>query len=181
MARVGAQAAPTAEDYGGETLADGIRLHGWKFESTEGSIANTADLTSMKTRLQEATGTEELLPKMPEAVFLKNRLTVTHEPSGSKLAFDAESALVMWLKNSLVQGSAGMTIPAAKLGAWQAKVQQKSGETNARPDYDWTYSTDYAGDGADRDSQALGWSSCQEKPPHSVGPVPGPAPEVGTQ
>ena len=36
--------------------------------------------------------------KMPEAVFLKNRLTVTHEPSGSKLAFDAESALVMWLK-----------------------------------------------------------------------------------
>jgi type 2A phosphatase activator TIP41 len=152
---------PSVEDFGGSTLSSGgIRLHGWKFESSDGAIASTSDIASLKKRLQEGAGTDETLPKLPEAIFLQNKLTVTHEATGSVLSFDAESALLQWLKTSLVNGAGGYTIPAASLGTWKDKVKDE-GETgsSARPEWDWTYSTEFAGDGADREQQPLGWAS----------------------
>ena len=41
---------------------------------------------------------EKPLPKLPEAVFGKNTLRVTHENTGSTLKFDAEGALLDWLR-----------------------------------------------------------------------------------
>ena len=73
----------------------------------------------------EGAGTDEPLPKLPEAIFGKNRLVMTHEPSGQTLTFDAEGALLHWLRNSLAQGAGGLTVPAAALGSWKEKMQQQ--------------------------------------------------------
>ena len=128
------------EDFGGESLPNGVRIHGWRFETMDGAILRTSELAELKLRLQAAAGTEELLPKLPEAVFGHNKLTMTHESTGYQIKFDAEGALLEWLKNSLVAGSGGLTINAAELGSWRDKVAQMSGDSS-RPDWDWTYST----------------------------------------
>ena len=152
---------PTAEDFGGVTLPNGIRFNGWRIETTEGPIASTAALQELRTRLQGKAQTEEKLPKLPEAVFPKNKLELKHEATGQTLSFDAEGALLQWLKNSLVHGSSGLTVPAAALGSWKDKVQeqaQKTGET-VRRDWDWTYASDYTGIGADAHGAPLAWGA----------------------
>ena len=116
---------PTVEDYGGQLLSDGIRFHGWRFEVSEGAIASSADVRALKSRLQAAAETDEQLPKLPEAVYLKNSLTMTHEPSGTRFSFGAEGALTHWLRNSLSQGAGGITVPAAQLGSWKDQVQEQ--------------------------------------------------------
>ena len=153
-------AGPTAEDYGGQTLANGIRLHGWRFESNEGPIASAGELKELRARLQEGASTEEHLPKLPEAIFNKNTLVMRHEASGAKLSFNAEGALLHWLTNSLAHGASGLTVPAAHLGSWKEKVQQQTQQTGdaGRRDWDWTYSNEYSGVGADAAGGPLPWS-----------------------
>ena len=152
-------AAPIVpEDFGGESLENGIRMHGWKFETSEGAIVNTAELASLKKRLHEQAGTDDPLPRLPEAVFGKNSLKMTHEPSGYTLSFDAEGALVEWLRNSLKEGAGGLTVPLANVGSWKDKVQQQD-EESKRPDWDWTYSTSYSGVGADVNDEPLPWAA----------------------
>lgn len=145
------------EDFGGESLPNGVRIHGWRFETMDGAILRTSELAELKLRLQAAAGTEELLPKLPEAVFGHNKLTMTHESTGYQIKFDAEGALLEWLKNSLVAGSGGLTINAAELGSWRDKVAQMSGDSS-RPDWDWTYSTTYSGISMDANEQPLPWA-----------------------
>ena len=157
----GGAAGPAAEDFGGQTLPNGIRLHGWRFESSEGPIASSGELKQLRARLQEGAKTDENLPKLPEAIFLKNTLVVAHEASGARLSFDAEGALLHWLRNSLVHGAGGLTVPAAHLGSWKEKVLEQAQQTGdaGRRDWDWTYSTEYAGLGADAGGRPLAWSA----------------------
>ena len=153
---------PTAEDFGGESFPDGsVRLHGWRFSTSEGAILNTAEITALKLRLQEAAGTAEPLPKLPEAVFGHNTLIVTHEPTGTTLRFDAEGALLEWLKNSLQHGAGGLTVPEAEEGSWKEKVSlMASGDAATRADWDWTYSTDYTGAGSHAETEEpLAWAA----------------------
>jgi type 2A phosphatase activator TIP41 len=152
--------APTVEDFGGAVLPNGVRFHGWRIETSDGPIASAAELKGLCARMQDVAGEEEKLPKLPEAVFLKNRLTMAHEPSGTTLTFDAEGAMMRWLQNSLVQGAGGLTVPAATLGSWKEKVQQqmqKTGDVSHR-EWDWTFSTDYGGVGAAHGAE-LAWAA----------------------
>ena len=138
--------AAAAEDFGGQTLSDGIRLHGWKFTTSQGPIASTSELQTLKAQLRDAVPDgPEFVPKLPEAVYLRNTLTLTHEASGKEVRFDAQAALVRWLHSSLQHGSGGMTVPAADLTSWKSSREEKSGDKSERPDWDWTYSTDYTG------------------------------------
>ena len=136
------QPGPTAEDFGGQTLENGagIRFQGWKIEKSEGAIASSGAIRELKVRLQEGASTDEQLPRLPEAIFLNNKLSMVHEASGHKVTFDAEGALLQWLNNSLVNGSGGLTIPAASLGSWKEKLDkqaQHAGDTPGRRDWDW--------------------------------------------
>lgn len=152
-------AAPTVSDFGGEELPNGgVRLLGWRFEVSEGAIASTAQLAQLKDRLRAAAETSTTVPKLPEAVFMRNKLTVTHERTGTRFAFDAEDALAGWLRKSLADGAGGLTIAAAELGTWKDKVQ-KSGDAPTGNDWDWTYSTTYVGKNAGADGDDVSWSA----------------------
>ena len=155
--------APTAEDFGGVTLPNGVRFHGWRIETSEGPIVSSGELAALKDRLSEGASTTEPLPKLPEAIFASNRLTMTHEPTGTHLKFDADGALLGWLKNSLANGAGGVTIPAASLGSWKEKVekqtQQQTGDANRRREWDWTYSTEYAGADTGAGGAPLSWAA----------------------
>ncbi len=119
----------------------------------------TAERYALRERLRTATGSVPPVPIMPEAIFGKSRLVITHEASGYTIVFDAEGALTSWLSDSLVHGSRGLTVPAASLGSWSekrdravAEAAQSSGDEGVNDvqssgDYDWTYTTQY--DGAD--------------------------------
>ena len=158
---MGDNGGPTAEDFGGTTLPNGIRFHGWRIETAEGPIASAAELKVLKQRLVDCTSTDAPLPKLPEAIFAANKLSMTHEASGAQISFDAEGALTQWLQNSLANGASGLTVPAAALGSWKEKVEkqtQKTGDVGRR-EWDWTYTSEYAGKGTAADGAPLGWAA----------------------
>ena len=69
---------PTAEDFGGTTLPNGIRFHGWRIETAEGPIASAAELKVLKQRLVDCTSTDAPLPKLPEAIFAANKFCLLY-------------------------------------------------------------------------------------------------------
>lgn len=145
------------ERHGGEAMPGGagIRMKGWSFAVSEGPILNTSELRTLMKRLEASAGTPDAkLPVLPEGIFGHNQLSITHEASGRQVAFNVEGALRNWFKSSLEHGSAGLTVPAASLGSWREKVQEMGGEAVSR-DFDWTYSTDYAG----ADGAGAGWAA----------------------
>ena len=119
-------------------------LHaGWRFESESGPILDTTERETLTKRVEEAC--EGLsVPALPEAIFGKNRLTVTHEASGRAFHFDAQGAITCWLRESDTNGSGGVRVISANLSSWKQvfDAEQAIGGT---ADYDWTFSTNYCG------------------------------------
>mmetsp|Transcript_62459 Transcript_62459/g.103906 ORF Transcript_62459/g.103906 Transcript_62459/m.103906 type:complete len:323 (+) Transcript_62459:95-1063(+) len=129
---------------GGELLPEsrGIRLRGWRFECNHGPIAGVAELHKLSERLAEAAGTVAGAP-LPEAIFAQNWVQLSHEESGITLSFAAQGALTWWATESAKHGSAGLQVPVASRPAWREHVQQ---QLEGSRDFDWTFSTNYAGD-----------------------------------
>jgi type 2A phosphatase activator TIP41 len=78
---------------------------------------------------------------LPEILFGKSSLQITHNASGVTLTFTAFEALQQWKADNLPP----LKVAVAK--EWQAARQQEIEKQQAMVlDYDWTYTTSYAGD-----------------------------------
>jgi type 2A phosphatase activator TIP41 len=122
-----------------------MEREGWRFESKSGPILNTGELDALSAKLKkacEAEGLPSTLPPLPEAIFGHNCLTLTHEASGHVLRFDAEGAIMCWLRSSAHKGSGGLRVRTANTQAWQKHLLKLAEEQG---DHDWTFSTDYSG------------------------------------
>ena len=119
-----------------------FRHKGWRFESESGPIANSVEREALTKRVEDAT--EATVPALPEAIFGKNKLTLTHEASGRAFHFNAQGAITSWLRESVAKGSGGIRVTSASLASWK-EVADKELSKSAAADYDWTFTTDYCG------------------------------------
>lgn len=97
----------------------------------------------------------------PEQLFAASRLVLRHEHTGTILSFTAKNALQAWgaAKNPAVKVLSAQT--------WMSSREKDVAAHQAVPfDYDWTYTTDYAGT-VEMDSNAeagtAGAESCWEQ------------------
>lgn len=119
-------------------------LHkGWRFESESGPMLNRKERETLIKKVEDAC--EAVVPALPEAVFGKNRLTITHEASGHAFHFDAEGALTCWMRESEVKGSGGVRVTSASLNSWKQVFNAEQATGGGAADYDWTFSTNYCG------------------------------------
>ena len=136
------------ERAGGTVLAGGtgVELHGWRFEAARAPAMGTQEKAELRTRLhaelaEPAPGPP---PPLPEQVFHRSTLTLTHA-SGFSISFGAESALRRWMAGSAAHGANGVQVAAAADPIWRRQAQQlHASDELATREYDWTYSTDYA-------------------------------------
>lgn len=85
---------------------------------------------------------------MPEMVFGKNRFVLADSSSGFALEFSAEAALaeVSHTPPTDVQVAAAKTWTASNQGAVEKlKTQHEFNEDSSHQDFDWTFTTRYAG------------------------------------
>lgn len=106
---------------------------GWTFEAVKGCISGRADLEAIQERLHNP-------PSLPEMCFGSNKLVLQHQDSGAKIVFDALGALSSW------NSHAPEPIRLKMAQKWSQMNAAEISKSNAKIlDYDWTFTTDYAG------------------------------------
>ncbi|KAF8059428.1 TIP41L [Scenedesmus sp. PABB004] len=153
-----ARAAGRAGRHGGmePPLARASRVHeescavrGWSVRARTAPIIGSAQLDALSGALGGVL-------TLPEMVFGNSGLALRHDGSGLSLRFDAGDALRAWRADDLPPLKVSMA------REWQAaRVEEIAKQQAAVLEYDWTYTTSYAG--------TLEWS-----PPLLGGPGPGP-------
>lgn len=164
----------------------GIRdLHGWNLSYQSRPISSSE-------RIDQFTDSTGIRP--PEMVFLENHLTIEHPETGLTIRFTAEDAL-LWCRLTEVQkqqqrrDSAGGAVDGVSASSaselqpvatgtptpqlikcksahlWENKSVALEGIEQLELDYDWTYTTLYAGTLAPANPAAPGsWSSWECSP-----------------
>jgi type 2A phosphatase activator TIP41 len=107
---------------------------GWIFKARKAPIIGSLLLEEYSNKLGGVL-------TLPEILFGNSSLQLKHEASGLTLTFSAFEALQQWKADSLPP----LKVALAK--EWQAARQQEIEQQQATVlDYDWTYTTSYAGD-----------------------------------
>lgn len=115
------------------THEESISQRGWTVTARKAPIIGSPLLEEYS----EALGS---VLTLPEILFGNSSLQLRHEASGVVLSFAAFDALKQWKLDNLPP----LKVPVAK--EWQAARQQEIAQQQAVVlDYDWTYSTSYAG------------------------------------
>lgn len=116
---------------------DGVERCGWRLSSSKGPISSEAERAELESRLG--------LSALPEMVFGGNRLRLEHEASGFSLSFETADALRGCRLGSDAGGGGGFRVTAASGGQWAERLRQHPDAQEIEVDYDWTFSTRYAG------------------------------------
>ncbi|CEH17996.1 Uncharacterized conserved protein [Ceraceosorus bombacis] len=136
----------------------GIKIAGFTIRVTHGSIASSSAIDQLSSDLE--------IP-MPEMPFLSNRVSIQHEPTGWKYDLDSVEALKCvegvaegHKLQGISFGVAGSTTARARVGERKKRRNKvkvayaKDGDApmeasgtaiGAARDYDWTYTSTYAG------------------------------------
>lgn len=116
---------------GGELLEDGrhgLRIAGWRIETTKRPILNS----DARQEWEKNLGSTHL----PEMVFGESSLELVHEETGIKIHFNAFDALQGWKQEALPP----VEVPAAAKWKFRSKPSQQ-----VILDYDYTFTTPYSG------------------------------------
>ncbi|XP_030486362.2 TIP41-like protein [Cannabis sativa] len=116
---------------GAELLTEGrhgIRIHGWEVESRNCSILTSSTFEQWGEKLQTS--------HLPEMIFGDSCLVLKHNPSGTKIHFNAFDALLGWKQEALPP----VEVPAAEKWKFRSKPSQQ-----VILDYDYTFTTPYRG------------------------------------
>lgn len=113
---------------------ESVTQGGWTFTARKSPIIGSPLLEEYSDKLGGVL-------TLPEILFGKSSLQITHNTSGVTLTFTAFEALQQWKADNLPP----LKVAVAK--EWQAARQQEIEKQQAMVlDYDWTYTTSYAGD-----------------------------------
>lgn len=110
--------------------SDQYDISGWTIQTQTTPISCDSDVEELKHNLAA--------PNMPEQLFGSSFLRVIHHRSGCVLEFNAADALRQWHKDD------EPPVQVASATQWQASRQDTVSKVAALQ-YDWTYSTSYAG------------------------------------
>lgn len=130
-------------DAGGTVVPDGsgVTVRGWTVQTVKAPILRDADTDQYREELGKAKNT-------PEQLFADSHLVLRHEHTGIALSFTAKAALQAWQ---------AAKVPPVKVLSAQTWMSTREKDVAAHQavsfDYDWTYTTDYAGS-MDMDSSA---------------------------
>lgn len=119
---------------GGTVLegGNGLRVGGWVISSHKGPITTDAELEAVKTSLGALAA--------PEQFYGHNYLRLTHQATGASVSFTALDALKGWLADTSEPVRVGSSEDWMR--ARQADVKAHAAQT---VEYDWTFTTSYAG------------------------------------
>uniref|UniRef100_A0A1B0EWZ3 TIP41-like protein n=1 Tax=Phlebotomus papatasi TaxID=29031 RepID=A0A1B0EWZ3_PHLPP len=125
-----------------------IKYNDWSIQYTKSHILKSICTNENKCKLAEADCCELCfynysleLPSLPDMVFPRNSLTLTHS-SGAVLEFNAMEAL-----KRVVNGKLDIKVACAE--EWKETRPAECTEVKTKP-FDWTFSTDYQGSPNDK-------------------------------
>ena len=145
---VGAERMPESDD-GQER---GIRIKGWEIRSRHSSIASAQTIIQYEDKLQ--------CRHLPEFLFSDAGIDMRHVASNVHVCFTAFEALREWTLNPLPP----IQVNVAR--DWQKSRQQDISDLGVKAmDYDWTFTTPYAGhvyrEGSDVNENDSVWRDTQ--------------------
>jgi len=110
-----------------------MKIHGWAiFISDESPIADTEFLGQLEEETKEF--------HFPSMIFFKNFVEIKHIQTGIGFSLTPKDALIRWAELSKQFGSQGIKVPTS----WRMPNRHSLKEINPI-DFDWTFSTDFAG------------------------------------
>ena len=129
----------------------GIRIGGWTISSKSGHIATDAKAEEFKSEIGVLT--------IPEQWYDSSYLQITHEATGTSLAFTGEDALRAWRSHQIQP----VQVPLSHKWTESRKVEMEAHHAK-QLQYDWTYTTDYAGTTTTSKTAASSQNTTREGP-----------------
>lgn len=143
-------------------LPDGIEIHGWRIQAVKAPMIGDKQLDAY----QQALGARTL----PEVVFGNSRVTLTHVGSGTVLCFTALDALRGWVE----EGLPPLQLQVAE--QWQRAREAEIKQQQAiMLQYDWTFTSRYAGSAAQGSASQAAAAAATAAPPSPPPAAPSPA------
>lgn len=147
---------------GATVLSDGLTIHGWTIQTRKAPIVGERDIDAYRAKLNNVLS-------LPEQLFGHSRVTLTHAPTGLVIDFNAFDALHGWQE----EGLPPLQVKVAS--SWQQARQQEIAMQNAvKLEWDWTFTTPYAGSLSQTDAHGYADSepTTVAHPGHHPAPLP---------